>query len=415
LNPLRVLHLTTSDGGGGAGYFVVRLHRALRDAGVESRVLVGRKEREEPGVQGWYSPGKWDRRALKIGKRAGLNYAFLPRGRELLDHPDYRWADVLHLHNLHGGYINFLAARSLTSGKPSLMTVHDEWIFTGHCAFTEGCERWTTGCGACPHPNVYPAIERDATRIEWWLKRWALGRRDLALVCPSRHILECAKRTHFRSHPLHLVPHAVDTEAFAPGDRAAARARLGVPPGSRVILVAAHDLAADRKGLVPFLQALGRLPPARLENVTLLSFGANPEKLTAVSPAPHVALGRISGDEARRDAFLAADLTVSASMGESFGLAALESVACGTPVAAFRSGGIADVVRTGQSGSLAEPGDWGALAETTAALLADEAGRRVLAASCRALALRQFSWPRMVCVYVAQYAGLGGARAGVAA
>ncbi|MEK6805814.1 MAG: glycosyltransferase [Pseudomonadota bacterium] len=400
---MRVLHLATTDGGGGASKFGVHLHRGLIATGGESRMLVGRLEQPEPGIHAWYSAGHWDTHFSRLGRKLGLNYALLPRGPELLRHVDFRWADVLHVHNLHGGYINYLAMPLLTAAKPTVFTVHDEWPFTGHCAVTAGCARWETGCGKCPHLDAYPAVESDRTWLEWRLKRWALSNASMHLACPSEHILDRARRSHFSKHPLHLVPHGTDLAVFTPGSKADARERLGIGRDVKIILVAAQNLAGPRKGVLRFLEALRAVPETSRSNLVLLSFGNNSQRVADVSPIPHISLGYLTSDAEKRTAYCAADLYVSASLGESFGLTALEAIACGLPVAAFASGGIKDIVRPGHSGVLAETGDWTGLIDATLRLAGDAGVRMSLSRTARQLALDQFSWDQMMRRYWAIY------------
>ena len=68
--------------------------------------------------------------------------------------------DVLHLHNLHGGYFDLRVLPELSAHQPTVVTMHDEWLYTGHCAYTLDSERWLEGCGSCPHLDSYPAARR---------------------------------------------------------------------------------------------------------------------------------------------------------------------------------------------------------------------------------------------------------------
>jgi len=401
---LRVTHLTTSDGGGGAGYFVTRLHRSLLEFGANSRVLVGRKQCNEPGFSTWYTIDPTYRQRIGWGRAIGLNDLFLPYGKRLRAHPDIGGADVLHIHNLHGGYLSPLWVRGLTESKPSVLTLHDEWALTGHCAYTRGCNRWEHGCGRCPHPEAYPAIQRDATRVEWQIKKWALGKPGLRVTCPSTYLKDMASHSHLGRHRLQVIPHGVDLTDFSPTDKSVARTYCGIPADAKVILVAAHNLAAPIKGISPFVTALSTACAERREdNVVLLSFGANAEQLPVNPPLRQVSLGTLSDDRARQLAFCSADIMVSPSRGEAFGLAVAESIACGTPVVAFGDSGSTEIVHNNISGALCRSIDSSSLAQMAIELLNAGPRRLALAQSARQYAERHLSWNAMVDAYVRTY------------
>ena len=78
--------------------------------------------------------------------------------------------DILHFHNLHGNYFDLRALIELSNQVPVVLTLHDAWLFSGHCAHSLECERWKKGCGNCPDLTIYPPILRDATAYNWQQK-----------------------------------------------------------------------------------------------------------------------------------------------------------------------------------------------------------------------------------------------------
>ena len=100
-----------------------------------------------------------------IEARLGIQYCLMPPNILLKRHPAVRSADVIHIHNTHGGFLNLWAVSELSRVKPVIWTLHDEWAYTGHCACTLGCDRWRFGCGDCPDLTIYPAVSWDSTRF----------------------------------------------------------------------------------------------------------------------------------------------------------------------------------------------------------------------------------------------------------
>nr|MDJ0869634.1 glycosyltransferase [Myxococcota bacterium] len=155
---LRVLQLNTSDRGGGAEAVAWNLHRRLAERGVASRLAVGRRRSGAPDVTALprsplRDPGA--RLAAQLDRLRGREDFRFPASARLLRRPGLA-IDVVHAHNLHGGYFDLRLLPELSQRRPTLVTLHDGWLLSGHCAYSLGCERWRQGCGSCPHLDVYP-------------------------------------------------------------------------------------------------------------------------------------------------------------------------------------------------------------------------------------------------------------------
>jgi len=184
--PLKVVHVHVSDSGGGAEMAAYALHKKIQELGHKSWMVVGQKctgdetvieipwRRGVPGLK---------RFALKLEKHFGLQYLYSPSFRQV-----HRFfpekLDVLHIHSLHGfeGYADIGALPRLTRRWPTVMSLQDMWMLTGHCGYGTGCERWKSGCGQCPNLGLYPAIAGDATRLNWNRKLLAIRRCKLHVV-----------------------------------------------------------------------------------------------------------------------------------------------------------------------------------------------------------------------------------------
>ena len=161
-----------------------RLHRALQDLGVESKLLALRPTPSSDVAELPRLP-RVERFLGAFTTRLGLNDIHRVGSFLLPQHEDFRFADVVHFHCLHTRTLSYLALPRLTADRPSVLTLHDMWAVTGHCAYSQGCDRWKEGCGDCPHPETHPPVRRDATRLEWRLKRRAFDRSRITLVAKS--------------------------------------------------------------------------------------------------------------------------------------------------------------------------------------------------------------------------------------
>ena len=212
------------DRGGGAERIASDLARTLAERGFDSNLAVGHRYGTEsashlipndairsgwarsllgraPGPTGPHTPLTHVQRTLRIGLKAlaepGRTMA-RAMGREDFDFPGTallpditgKRADILHLHNLHGSYFDLRMLPALSSAVPTVLTAHDMWLATGHCAYSMDCDRWRWGCGSCPYPHTLPGITRDATRANVRVKRRIYERSSIHLVGPSQWVLD---------------------------------------------------------------------------------------------------------------------------------------------------------------------------------------------------------------------------------
>ena len=381
---LNVLHISESDTLGGAARAAQRLHRGLEARGHVSRMLVGRKVSSDPNVRSVKRSNAWraaDRSFGGMLDSLGLQYVAYPSSFGIPRDPWFREADLLQLHNLHGSYFGFSALPGLTRRRPAVWLLHDQWALTGHVAYSLDCERWRHGCGSCPHLHDYPRLPRDTTRLLWRLKDAVYRRSRLALVVPSRWLLELVRASPLLSRfPVHRIPHGIDTEVFRPAPKAESRRRLGLPEDREIVFFAASDLTEPRKGLHLLERALHGMeaPP-----LLILAGGGR-----AAPDVEHRHLGHVDDDGVLAAAYAAADVVAVPSLADALNLTAVESISCGTPCVAFDRGGVTDVVRHLGTGYVAKFGDAADFARGVRAVL-DEPVR--FEARCRAVAEEEFT------------------------
>jgi len=356
----RVLHLNMSSPAGGASIGALRLYRALLNAGEES-LFIG-AFREQTGDATMRLPDKLsltERLLEKVTWHLGLSYihAFRTASRLLRD-PWFQKADIVHLHNLHGGPFSYLALPALARAKPLVWTMHDMWAITGHCGFSHGCDRWRSGCGECPFLEIYPCAARDATRWEWYLKHRSISRARPVFAAPSRWL--CRLTAEAFPGPVHCIPYSIDTAVFPPIPPLVARQELGLPADRMLLLSAASHLGDARKGGHLLAEALRKLPDALLQRTAFVSLGEGSgawlDELRSRS-VPVYTLGFISDTRQLARVYSAADLLLFPSMYDNLPIVVLESLACGTPFLAFSIGGMPDLNATPGSGGLVPPYD----------------------------------------------------------
>jgi glycosyltransferase involved in cell wall biosynthesis len=384
--------VNTSYGAGGAAVAVANLHRALLAEGVDSRVLVAEQSGAvDPRVLVLPKRAQGiERYTHAVAVRAGLGNSGILSTFALPRMQAFREADVLNFHNLHGGYFNFLALPRLTRLKPSVLTLHDMWTFTGHCVYSYDCDRWRSGCGSCPYPESYPAIRRDATGLEHWLKAGAFDRSRLRVVAISRWMETLARDSLLGRLPIHYIPNGIDLQAFSPRNSGDSRAALGLPPARPVILFVAHHLHDRRKGFDLLVDALARLPEALRRNALLAVLGeAGPGTFDAV-PIEVRAFGYVADEELKARVYSASDVIACPTRADNLPLVLQEAMACGLPIVSFAVGGVVDLVRDGATGFAARPEVAEDFASRLQVLLENAALRESMRKACREVAVSEY-------------------------
>jgi glycosyltransferase involved in cell wall biosynthesis len=317
--------------------------------------------------------------------------------------------EVVHCHNLHRDYFDLRFLPELSHRIPVVLTLHDEWLLTGHCACSFGCTRWLAGCGQCPALSTYPAIRRDASAFNWQRKRELLTDARVHLVTPSRWLMEKVEQSPImRGHPQRTVIHnGVDLATFCPGEQCAARQRLGLPELSRIILFAHPGVKESQfKDYPTFARCAGLLASRRLPwPLVFLAVGPSlPEE--DVGGARIRFVPRVADRRTMADYYRAADLYLHPARSENFPLAVLEAMACGKPIVASRVGGIPEQVTDAENGFLAAVGDSEAMAAAAEKLLMDAALRQRLGVNGAERAVKYYGLNQMTDAYLRVLSGV---------
>lgn len=398
---MNVLHITCDITRGGAAWSTRLLHTALRSAGHSSRVLAGRPSPPMPDT-GTLSPmPPWASVPYHAGNLLGLNYAGLPTTWRIAKHPWFEWADVIHYHNLHGGFFNYLALPALTAKKPSVWTLRDMWALTGHCAHSFECERWRIGCGKCPHPEIDPPIRRDATHWEWKLKQRVYRRSRMLVTTPSRWLRDLAQQSILACRPIRHVNNAVDTDLFRPQERAALRHALNWPMDATVLLFAAESLRNPFKDYQLLLTALAGLTAAHRRNLVLAALGeGTPPALDGLRV---LALGYCSDDQQLARYYAAADFLAYPTKADNQPRVLIEAMACGCPAIATNVGGVPELIGPNETGILVEPGNAEAMRKGIEELLDDPAKRTRMGENGRRIAVERHGLQRHLTEMLSAY------------
>lgn len=311
--------------------------------------------------------------------------------------------DILHLHNIHGYYLHAPALFDFIrqSGVKTLWTMHDCWALTGHCShfLRAACDRWQTGCFACPLKREYPASHGlDRSEANWHWKRKAFaGLSNLKIYTPSKWLSQVLAMSYLKDAPRMVIPNGVDLSLFTPGPGASIRQKYGAKDGQLLLLAVAAPFDA-RKGFQDALAVAKTLKDkARVILVGLSKTQVKglPENVTGVL--------RTDGPEALVTLYSAADCLINPTYEDTYPTVNMEALACGTPVAAYGAGGSAEQM-DGHVGLSVPVGEAARLAEA-AVLLGEK--KQALTGACRAYAEANFDRRLAIEAYLREYRRLG--------
>ncbi|ADQ41732.1 glycosyl transferase group 1 [Caldicellulosiruptor acetigenus I77R1B] len=265
--------------------------------------------------------------------------------------------DLIHLHNVHGYYVNIkLLFEYLKEKKiPVVWTLHDCWAFTGHCAYFEyvGCDKWKTGCYDCPQVKKYPkSLFVDNSVQMYRIKRELFtGLDNLTIVCPSNWLANLVKQSFLSKYPVKVIHNGVDTTVFRPVDGGKMRERLNIPKEKFVILGVAANFKDERKGFKYFLE-LSKLID---KDCMIVLVGVSKKQIKNL-PKNIIGLMRTENINELVEIYSMADVFVNLTLEDNFPTVNLESLACGTPVITFDSGGSGESIEE-SCGLLVKKGD----------------------------------------------------------
>lgn len=385
-----ILSSSCFDGAGRAAY---RLHLALRETSVESDIFVRRVRRNKDEIV--LDDRELSNKLLALlimrkfseNIKPGNTISSLPPpclGVKFLHHFDAY--DVINLHWI----ANFIPIEAIGAiRKPVVWTLHDQNPFTGGCHYTHGCEKYIDNCDECPQIRL---CDFNYTKLVLSVKKEYFPK-NITIVSPSKWLADCARKSAlFKHNRIEIIPNSLETDVFKPYNKEKARRTLNLPVDSKIVMFGAAFLGERRKGAQHFIEAIRIIIKNEVvhrlfaeKKFIIVTCGEGLSTLSEFDQI-HRSMGSVSDDALMAKLYSAADVFVLPSEEDNLPNTMLESFACGTPVVAFRVGGMADTIIDGQTGYLAEPFDSSMLAEQIIkALHGDDKSE-----TCREYALKHF-------------------------
>ncbi len=363
---MRVLIINTSERVGGAAIAANRLMKALKKNGVKVKMLVRDKQTDHLTVfsvgHNWTQPIKfvWERLCIFMANNFNRKNLFqvdiANTGTDITQHTEFQRADVIHLHWVNQGFLSLANINKiLHTGKPVVITLHDQWYFTGICHYSGNCQKYQELCHHCE--LIKGNLLGDLAKQVFLKKEKIYSDAQLTFVGCSQWMANLAKTSKLtQGHRVVSIPNAIDTDLFCPQDKKQARLAFKLPTDKRLLLFGCQRITDERKGfhyLVEALQLLKQQQPNLAKGTEIVVVGGEADSIRHKVPFNIFPIRYVSDPQKMVQLYNAVDLYVTPSLQDNLPNTIMESMACGTPCVGFNVGGIPEMIDHKENGYVA--------------------------------------------------------------
>lgn len=381
---MKIVEINTVNGTGSTGKIAVSLYKLAQNNGHDPYIAYGRGN--SPSNVNGYKIGTF----LDFGTHVLSNFFLGNSGfasqtatKHFLDWLDTIQPDILHLHNLHGFYlnVNLLFEYIKCHNIPVIWTLHDCWSFTGQCAFFDyaNCSKWKSACHNCPiYRTDYPySLFKDNSRQNYKLKKNVFTNvPNLTIVTPSHWLANLVKQSFLQNYETHVIHNGIDLNLFHP------TATHNPLCNTKKFLLGVANIWDRRKGLDYFLQLADLLDDSF--HIVLIGVNKKQQQMLSKKNSDKItSITRTNNQQELVQWYSNAYAFVNPTLEDNFPTTNLEALACGTPVITFNTGGSPESISE-KSGIIVEKGNVKKLKE---AILSLECKTEITSSSCREQAM----------------------------
>lgn len=338
-----------------AGSIMMNLHKCMLEEKIDSYVAWGRGRKSENDHEYYMDDdlgvkihGVYTRLTDKTG------FASVIATKKLIKWIDNINPDIIHLHCIHGYYINIELLFNYIKKKNVrvVWTQHDCWAFTGHCAYFDacGCEKWITGCYDCEQINTYPISRvKDNSKWNWNKKKELFSNLNATIVVPCNWLAGLVKKSFIGKYPIKVIYNGIDTSVFkAAKSDFKSKYRIG----NRKIILGVAGEWTERKGLNDFIKLNNIID----KNKFIIVIVGVTKKQIQTLPKDMILIERTNELKELIEIYSSSDVYFNPTYEDNFPTTNLESLACGTPVITYKTGGSPECIN-GSNGLVIEKGN----------------------------------------------------------
>lgn len=339
-----LLQINTVINSGSTGHIAEELGKLVMEKGWKSYIAYGRNPRPTNSIP------------IKIGTKLGVySHVLLTRifdrhgfgsyfaTKKLIKNIKKIKPDIIHLHNIHGYYLNIevLFTYLRTLDIPIIWTLHDCWSFTGHCSHytAVNCNKWKSSCFLCPQKKQYPKSLFDNSKKNYKDKKGLFtGLKNLTLVTPSIWLAEEVKKSFLKEYPVKVIHNGIDLNVFKPIED---KQNLISGTNKRKIILGVASVWNDRKGLRDFIELSKMLS----DDEEIVLVGLTEKQIASLPKNNHITgIRRTENQTQLAELYSRAIVFVNPTYEDTFPTTNIESLACGTPVITYKTGGSPEII-----------------------------------------------------------------------
>lgn len=335
---MKVLQINSVCGVGSTGRIATDLYKVLEEQGHECKIAYGRGTAPE-GIDSIKIGSNFDNYMHVFKTRVFDKHGFgsVNATKKFIDKVKKYDPDIIHLHNIHGYYINIeiLFDYLEQANKPVVWTLHDCWAFTGHCSHFDyiGCNKWKTGCYDCNQKEEYPSskvIDNSTLNYEK-KKKLFTSIKNMTIVTPSKWLANLVKKSFLNKYKVKVINNGVDLDVFKPTK---SNFRENYNLNDKFIILGVASTWSKRKGLDYFI----KLEAVLGKEYKIILVGLNDKQIKEL-PKNIISIKKTNNTKELAEIYTTADVFINPTLEDNFPTTNLEAIACGTPIITFDTGG----------------------------------------------------------------------------
>lgn len=390
---MRIRHINTIDNAGGAAQSMLRLKDEMQKSGVDSKLLVSKKSSNFLDVQelrGYVDFGKLN----KYIDKYKLRDLFFIRETDLFEREEYKEADVIHLHNIHGGYFKLENLERISKEKPLVWTFHDMWPICGNTPHTFEDDWWSPDKNGKVHSkNLFDKIVFDR-------KSRVYKKTDFKIVVPSEWLYSKVKKSVLKNFDLTLINNGVDQDNIYPLDKVQLRKKYGIDNDKKVISFISHGGLKNKwKGGIYMEEVISRLSFEYA--IIFLEIGTKDKEV--LKKGNHWKIPFIEDREELNEYLNLSDIFLFTSIAENFPLVLLEAQSAGIPTVTFDVGGSKEIVKHLKTGYVSRYKDVEDTIKGVKSIFEDESLARRYSINARKNVIDNFTLEKQAKEYIKLY------------
>ncbi|CEK32856.1 glycosyltransferase [Paraclostridium sordellii] len=343
---MKVLQINSVCGVGSTGRIATDLYKVLEEQGHECKIAYGRGTAPE-GIDSIKIGSNFDNYMHVFKTRVFDKHGFgsVNATKKFIDKVKKYDPDIIHLHNIHGYYINIeiLFDYLEQANKPVVWTLHDCWAFTGHCSHFDyiGCNKWKTGCYDCNQKEEYPSskvIDNSTLNYEK-KKKLFTSIKNMTIVTPSKWLANLVKKSFLNKYKVKVINNGVDLDVFKPTK---SNFRENYNLNDKFIILGVASTWSKRKGLDYFI----KLEAVLGKEYKIILVGLNDKQIKEL-PKNIISINKTNNTKELAEIYTTADVFINPTLEDNFPTTNLEAIACGTPIITFDTGGSRETLNDG--------------------------------------------------------------------